>query len=256
MMLRCDVVTLFPEMLNPVFGQSILKRAQENRLLDVRVHQLRDYAFDKHRVTDDSPYGGGCGMVLKPEPIFYSLDAIKLAREEIRIILPSPQGKRFDQRMAEDFANETKSLVFICGHYEGIDARVNRGLDLEEVSVGDYILTGGELPAATMIDAAARLVPGVLGGALSAEEESFSCSLLEYPHYTRPYEFRGMKVPEVLTSGNHAEIKNWRRRHALENTLKKRPDLLQEAVLTNVEKEWLEKSQVSGLNTDVSSHRN
>jgi len=255
-MMQCDIVTLFPEMLRPIFDQSILMRAIKNGFLDVRVHQLRDYAFDKHRVTDDSPYGGGCGMVLKPEPIFRSLEPIQAERGAIRIILPTPQGRRFDQRMAEDFSRETRSLVFICGHYEGIDARVNSGLDLEEVSVGDYVLTGGELPAALMIDAAARLVPGVLGGALSAQEESFSGSLLEYPHYTRPYEFRGMKVPEVLTSGNHEEIKNWRRRHALENTLKKRPDLLEEAVLTPLEKEWLDNTDLTSPKPDTVRHGN
>lgn len=255
-MMLCDIITLFPEMVRPAFEDSILMRARKNGHLDVQLHQLRDYASDKHRVTDDTPYGGGGGMVLKPEPIFLAIEAIRAARGAIRVILPTPQGRRFDQKMAEAFSRETRSLVFICGHYEGIDARVNHGLDLEEVSVGDYVLTGGELPAALMIDAAARLVPGILGGALSAKEDSFSDSLLEYPHYTRPYEFRGMKVPEVLTSGNHEEIKNWRRRHALENTLKKRPDLLEEAVLTPPEKEWLEKTQIEIFNADAESRSN
>lgn len=250
-MIQCDILTLFPGMLEPIFGQSILKRAIDKTLIDLRIHDLRDFAYDKHRVTDDVPYGGGGGMLLKPEPIFAALDFIRAERGEVRVILPSPQGKRFDQNMAENFASEKLPLAFICGHYEGIDARVNDGIFLEEVSVGDYILTGGEIPAALMIDAAARLVPGVLGGALSAQEESFSTSLLEHPHYTRPFEYRGMKVPEVLTSGNHAKIRNWRREQALINTLEKRPDLLAEAPLTQSEKHW-----VAGLEASESPHHN
>lgn len=231
--MRCDVITLFPEMIRAALAESILKRAQANGLLEVQTHQLRDFAFDKHRMTDDVPYGGGGGMLLKPEPIFAAVDKIKNLRgEALRIIMPSPQGKIFDQKMAEDFAQDGRSLVFICGHYEGIDARVAQGITLEEVSVGDYILTGGELPAITMIDAAARLLPGVLGGPTSALDESFEASLLEYPHYTRPYTFRGMQVPEVLLSGNHAEIRAWRRTRALMNTQQRRPDLLSEAVLS------------------------
>jgi len=237
--MRCDVVTLFPEMVRPTLSQSILKRAQERQLIDVRVHDLRHYATGKHRVTDDAPYGGGGGMLLKPEPVFAALETLQSLRGALRVILPSPQGKPFDQDMAAAFAREVRSLVFICGHYEGIDARVSEGIPLEEVSVGDYILTGGELPALTMIDAAARWVPGVLGGAEAALEESFSDSLLEHPHYTRPFEFKGMQVPEVLISGNHAEIRAWRREQALLNTLKKRPDLLKEALLSGDEKAWL-----------------
>ena len=239
-MMRCDVLTLFPGMVAPVLQQSILKRAQENGLLDVRVHQLRDFTTDKHHITDDAPYGGGPGMLLKPEPIFAALDKIVGEREQVRIVMPSPQGKRFNQRMAEEFSREAGSLVFICGHYEGIDARVKEGVGLEEVSVGDYILTGGELAALAMIDASARLVPGVLGEAASVEEESFSSFLLEYPQYTRPSEFKGMKVPDVLVSGNHAAIRTWRKRQALLNTLRKRPDLLMEASLTEEEKQWID----------------
>ncbi len=239
-MIQCDILTLFPEMLEPVFSQSMLKRAIDKQLLEVRIHDLRSFAYDKHRVTDDVPYGGGGGMLLKPEPIFAALDQIREERGEIRVILPSPQGRRFDQTLAAHFSEEVLPLVFICGHYEGIDARVNDGISLEEISVGDYILTGGEIPAALMIDAAARLVPGVLGGANSALDESFSTSLLEHPHYTRPFEYRGMKVPEVLTSGNHAKIRTWRREHALMNTLEKRPDLLAEAPLTTSEKRWVQ----------------
>lgn len=240
-MMRCDVLTLFPGMVAPVLQQSILKRAHESGLLDVRVHQLRDFATDKHHITDDAPYGGGPGMLLKPEPIFAALEKILSERDRARIIMPSPQGKTFNQRMAEEFSREERSLVFICGHYEGIDARVKEGIGLEEVSVGDYILTGGELAALTMIDASARLVPGVLGEAASIEEESFSSFLLEYPQYTRPSEFKGMKVPDVLVSGNHAAIRSWRKRQALLNTLRKRPDLLMEASFTEEEKEWIDR---------------
>ncbi len=239
--MRCDVITLFPEMVLAVLGESILKRAQACGLLDLQTHQLRDYAFDKHRMTDDAPYGGGGGMLLKPEPIFAAFEKVKEARRgEVRVIMPTPQGRRFNQKMAEDFSKERRSLVFICGHYEGIDARVNEGIPLEEVSIGDFILTGGELPAISMIDAATRLIPGVLGGAASVVEESFESSLLEYPHYTRPYDFRGMQVPEVLVSGNHAAIRDWRKTHALINTQQKRPDLLSEATLTAEEKARLE----------------
>ncbi len=239
-MMRCDVISLFPEMVKAVLGESILKRAQERQFLEVMTHQLRDFTHDKHHMTDDVPYGGGGGMLLKPEPIFAAIEKVNALRgNDIRIIMPTPQGKPFDQRLAEEFSRESRALVFICGHYEGIDARVNEGLFLEEVSVGDFVLTGGELPAIAMIDAAARLLPGVLGSAASIEEESFEDSLLEYPHYTRPFEFKGMQVPEVLVSGNHAEIKAWRRRHAIINTHQKRPDLLSDAVLTFGEREQL-----------------
>lgn len=224
--MRCDILTLFPEMVAPTLRTSILKRAMERGLLDVRFHQLRDFTSDKHHVTDDSPYGGGPGMVLKPEPIFAAVERIREDRGEIRIILTSPQGKVFGQGMAEEFSMEERALVFICGHYEGVDERVKEGTDLEEVSIGDFILTGGELAALVMIDASARLIPGVLGKEASIKEESFSSSLLEYPHYTRPAEFKGMKVPEILVSGDHQAIRNWRKQQALLNTLQKRPDLL------------------------------
>ncbi len=238
--MRCDVITLFPELIRSSLGESILNRAQANALLDVQIHQLRDFAMDKHHTTDDAPYGGGGGMLLKPEPIFAAVEKIKSLRDgDLRIIMPSPQGKIFSQKIAEDFSQDKRTLVFICGHYEGIDARVTQGLEIEEISLGDYILTGGELPAVTMIDAAARLLPGVLGGASSALEESFENSLLEYPHYTRPYEFRGMQVPKVLLSGNHAAIRDWRRKNAIIKTQERRPDLLTEAVLSLDEQQGL-----------------
>ncbi|HLG21278.1 MAG TPA: tRNA (guanosine(37)-N1)-methyltransferase TrmD [Candidatus Manganitrophaceae bacterium] len=230
--MKCDVITLFPGMVAPALQQSILKRAQERGLLEVRVHQLRDFTTDKHHVTDDAPYGGGPGMVLKAGPICAALEKIRGERGETRIILTSPQGAVFNQKMAHSFSREDRSLVFICGHYEGIDERVKQGVALEEVSVGDYILTGGELAALLMIDASARLVPGVLGKPASIEEESFSSSFLEYPHYTRPADWRGMKVPEILVSGNHEAVRAWRREQALLNTLQKRPDLIADPSLT------------------------
>jgi tRNA (guanine37-N1)-methyltransferase len=242
--MKIDVVTLFPGMVTPVIQESMLKRAQENGLVMIRVHPLRDYTWDKHRVADDSPYGGGAGMVLKPEPIFAAIDAIQAEGDELRILLASPQGRVFDHRWAEELSRERRRLVLLCGHYEGIDERVKIGLPVEEVSIGDYVLTGGELAALVVLDSVVRLVPGVLGDPDSAREESFSEDLLEYPHYTRPAVFRGMTVPEVLLSGNHAQIARWRRQQSLRLTLKRRPDLLAKAVrlkrITEEDKKLLE----------------
>lgn len=238
--MKCDVVTLFPEMIHPVLAQSMLKRARDKGLLDVRVHDLRDFTEDKHRTADDHPYGGGAGMVLKPEPIFRAVDAIRAGGEPLRLILTSPQGRPFTQQLAFEFGGETRRLVFICGRYEGVDERVREGLDPEEVSIGDYVLTGGELPALVMIDAAVRWVPGVLGDPESAKEDSFAGTLLDYPHYTRPATVRGLAIPEVLTSGNHEAIRDWRRKQALLNTLKKRPDLLEKPGCTDEERKRLE----------------
>lgn len=234
-------------MVEPALNQSILKRAQERGHLDVRVHQLRDFAVDKHQTTDDVPYGGGPGMVMKPEPIFSAVEKVRQERGEIRIIMPSPQGALFDQGMAERFSKEERSLVFICGHYEGIDARVKEGLPVEEISIGDYILTGGELAAQVIIDASARLIPGVLGEPASLEEESFSSSLLEYPQYTRPADYRGLRVPEILISGNHKAIRTWRKQQALLSTLRNRPDLLADASLTEDEREWVSQQQCDAI---------
>ena len=230
--MRCDILTLFPEMLSAVLDASILKRGREKGLLDVRVINLRDYTEGRHKIADDSPYGGGAGMVLKPEPVFRAVDALRAGSEELRILLMSPQGRRFTQAMAQELADEQRRVIFLCGHYEGIDERVRLGLAPEEVSVGDFVLTGGELPALVMLDAAARLIPGVLGDAQSAQADSFADSLLDYSHYTRPSECRGLEVPEVLLSGNHRAIEAWRRAEALRNTLMKRPDLLERASLT------------------------
>jgi tRNA (guanine37-N1)-methyltransferase len=244
-MMRCDVITLFPAMVEPVLGQSMLKRARQRGLLEVRVHNLRDYAMDRHHITDDMPYGGGAGMVMKAEPVFRVIDALHLEEEQgggagLRVIIPSPQGRLFTQRIAEEFRDERLRLVFLCGHYEGFDERVHVGLNAEEFSIGDYVMTGGELPALVMIDAAARLVPGVLGDPDSAQRDSFSASLLDFPHYTRPPEVRGLTVPDVLLSGNHEEIRRWRRKEALRNTYLKRPDLLRDRSLNDEDRRLLD----------------
>ena len=230
--MRCAVLTLFPDMVAPVLGQSILKRAQEKGLLEVSVQNLRDHTFDRHKTADDVPYGGGAGMVMKAEPVLQAVDAL-------RVIIPSPQGRPFTQELAQSLAQDERVVVFVCGHYEGMDERVRLALHPEEISVGDYVLTGGELPALVMIDAAARLVPGVLGDAASAAEESFTEGLLEYPHYTRPAEVRGMAVPEVLVSGHHEAIRLWRRKEALRNTYLKRPDLLRDRELGSEDRRLL-----------------
>jgi len=243
---RCDVITLFPDLVQPVLEQSMLKRAQEKNLLEARVHNLRDYTEGRHLVADDTPYGGGAGMVMKAEPVFRAVEALRRqygesrAGESLRLLLPSPQGRPFTQRLAEEFRDESRRLVFVCGHYEGIDERVRLGLEPEEISIGDYVLTGGELPALVMIDAAVRLIPGVLGDPESAERDSFAESLLDYPHYTRPAELRGRPVPEVLLSGNHEAIRLWRRKEALRSTYRKRPDLLRDRSLTDEDRRLLD----------------
>ncbi len=224
--MKCVLLTLFPGAVTDYFNYGILREAREKSLLEVCFYSLRDFATGKHRATDDLPYGGGPGMVLKPEPIYSALSKIRQEEGDIRVIVPSPQGIVFHHRMAANFSKEQRTLVFICGRYEGIDARVGAGIAVEEVSIGDYVLTGGELPAMVMIDAATRLIPGVLGNERSLEEESFSSGILDFPQYTRPAEFLGMKVPEVLLSGNHEAIRQWRREAALLNTHQKRPDLL------------------------------
>jgi len=240
-MMRFDIITLFPEMIMPVIQVSILKRAQEKGLVTIGVHNLRDYTTDKHRVTDDSPYGGGAGMVLKPEPIFAAIKAIREesecralpAQAPLRILLASPQGRVFDQEWATELSQERRRIVLVSGHYEGVDERVKVGLDTEEFSVGDYVLTGGELPALVVLDSVVRLIPGVLGDPDSSYQESFNDDLLEHPHYTRPFIFQGMSVPEVLLSGNHSQIARWRRQQSLWATFRKRPDLFHRAVETN-----------------------
>ncbi|HXX74713.1 MAG TPA: tRNA (guanosine(37)-N1)-methyltransferase TrmD [Nitrospiraceae bacterium] len=242
--MRCDVLTLFPDMIAPVLDQSMLKRAQEKGLLEVRIRNLRDYTLDRHKVADDVPYGGGAGMVMKAEPILRAVETITAeyqhAGEHTRLLFPSPQGRPFTQDYAKELAAESQRLIILCGHYEGVDERVRLALQPEEMSVGDYVLTGGELPALILIDAAARLVPGVLGDPESIVEESFSDSTLEYPHYTRPAEVRGMTVPEVLLSGHHEAIRLWRRKEALRNTYRRRPDLLRDRVLNAEDRRLLD----------------
>lgn len=237
--MRVDILTLFPEMLAGPFSTSILKRAQERGLLEINLVNIRDFSTNKHHTVDDTPYGGGAGMVMGPEPLFGAVEQV--ARElgfVPRVVLMSPQGRPFSQALAAELSYE-ENLVFICGHYEGIDERVRDTLVTEEISIGDYILTGGELPAAVVVDAVARLIPGVLGEAASAEEESFTTGLLEYPHYTRPREYRGQEVPEVLLSGHHEETRKWRRRQSLLRTLERRPELLNQAELTREDKKIL-----------------
>lgn len=221
--MKIDVLTLFPAMFVGPLDESIVKRARQAGLLDLTIHDLRDYTHDRHRTVDDRPFGGGPGMVLKPEPIFEAVAA--LADERTRVTLMSPQGRRFEQAVAREVA-DVGHLLLICGSYEGFDERVRETLAHDEISLGDFVLTNGALPAMAVIDAVTRLLPGVLGDEESATEESFSDGRLEYPQYTRPAEFRGMRVPDVLLSGNHAEIGKWRRQQSLERTRKKRPDLL------------------------------
>ncbi|MEZ2457432.1 tRNA (guanosine(37)-N1)-methyltransferase TrmD [Salinicoccus roseus] len=215
-------LTLFPEMYEGVLGTSILGRAKEKGIVDYHTVNFRDYSGNKHNKVDDYPYGGGAGMVLKPEPVFNAMEAMDL--EKPRVILMCPQGRRFDQKMAEELSRED-DIVFICGHYEGYDERI-RTLVTDEVSIGDYVLTGGELASMTMTDAIVRLIPGVLSREESHQEDSFSTGLLEHPHYTRPREYRGMEVPEVLLNGNHKLIEEWRREESLKRTRERRPDLL------------------------------
>ncbi len=240
--LNFEVLTLFPGILEGPLNESILKRGREKGLLNVTLRNIRDYTEDKHKTADDSPYGGGAGMVLKPEPIFKAFEAMKTEHpgEKVLTILLSPQGRVLNQERAEQLSEEQRRIVLLCGHYEAVDERVIRGLVDEELSIGDYVLTGGELAALVVIDAATRLLPGVLGDEESAYRDSFGDGLLDHPHYTRPAEFRGMRVPEVLLSGNHAEIEKWRRRESLKATLLKRPELLETADLTDEDRKMLE----------------
>jgi len=221
--MRIDVITLFPGMFGGPFQESIIRRAVERGFLEIQVHNLRDFATGKHQVADDYPFGGGPGMVMKPEPVFAAVEALR--REGSRVILMSPQGRRYCQSIAEELSL-LEHLVLVCGHYEGVDERVREHLVDDELSIGDYVLTGGELPAMVVCDSVARLIPGVLGAGESTLEESFASGLLEYPHYTRPAEFRGWRVPDELLSGNHALIARWRREQSLLRTLWRRPEML------------------------------
>ena len=221
--MKIDVLTLFPAMFAGPLDESIIKRARKKGLLDLKVHDLRDWTHDRHRTVDDRPFGGGPGMLMKPEPIFEAVESLR--REKTKVILLSPGGRKFSQQIARELAEQTDMLL-VTGHYEGFDERVRQALADDELSIGDYVLTNGALPAMVVIDAVTRLLPGVLGDDESSRDESFSHGLLEFPQYTRPAEFRGMKAPDVLVSGNHAEIEKWRREQAKQRTKERRPDLL------------------------------
>ncbi len=235
------VLTLFPEMIEQGVNTSITGRAVSKGLIQLNTINIRDFAGNRYGQVDDYPYGGGAGMVMQPGPVYRSYQSVV---DEIgyqpRVIYLTPQGKVFNQKMAEDFSKE-EDLVFLCGHYEGIDERVLEMIVTDHVSIGDYVLTGGELPSMVMIDAISRLVPGVLNNQVSAEFESFHDNLLEYPQYTRPAEFMGKKVPEILLSGNHAKVDQWRRQQSVLRTMERRPDLMEQATLTNEELQWIEK---------------
>ena len=228
--MRFDIFSLFPEVFNAYLNTSILKRAQESKALEVHIHNIRNWANDKHHTTDDTPYGGGGGMVMKPEPVFAAVEGVLGRPPHCPVILLSPQGRTFNQKIAFELA-EHQHIALLCGRYESLDERIRQYLVTDSISIGDYVLTGGELPALVLIDAVTRLLPGVLGDPEAAKDDSFATGLLEYPHYTRPPEFRGWKIPEVLLSGNHAEIARWRRHQALYRTFQDRPDLLEKAEL-------------------------
>ncbi len=223
--MRIDVLTIFPGIFESPLRESLLGRAVEAGIVDVRVHDIRDVTTDLHRQVDDEPYGGGPGMVMKPEPLFASVES--LGEGPKRVILLSPAGRRLDQALVRELAAEPW-LVLVCGRYEGVDERVVGGLPAEEISIGDYVLSGGEVPAIVLLEAVTRLVPGVVGSEESLERESFETGILDHPHYTRPQEFRGMRVPDVLLSGDHAEVERWRREAALDKTRRNRPDLLKD----------------------------
>lgn len=231
--MHISVITIFPEIFTAYLDESIMRRARDRGLIRMDVHNLRDFSVDKHRTVDDYPYGGGPGMVMKPEPLSRAIEHLKSDGTETLTIMLTPQGKLFNQQAAEELSREKRRLLFICGRYEGIDDRVRQLHADEEYCIGDYVLTGGELPALVIIDAAVRLVPGVVGDEESLREESFTWGILDYPHYTRPPEWRGLRVPEVLLSGDHGRVARWRRREALKRTLMRRPDLLEKAPLTD-----------------------
>jgi tRNA (guanine37-N1)-methyltransferase len=238
--MQFDVFTLLPDVFSPYLESSILQRARQQGQLDVRLHNIRDWTTDKHHVTDDVPYGGGGGMVMKPEPIFSALEDVLPPEENIPVILLTPQGRVFTQKIALEFAQQAH-LALVCGRYEGFDERIREHLVSDEISIGDYVLTGGELPAMILIDAITRLIPGVLGDPDGAMDDSHASGLLEYPHYTRPPEYRSWKVPQILLSGDHAKIARWRRDQALMRTYKRRPEMLADFPLSKADKELLYK---------------
>jgi tRNA (guanine37-N1)-methyltransferase len=233
--MRFDIFTLFPEVFNPYLQASILQRAQESELVEFFIHNIRDWATDKHHTADDEPYGGGGGMVMKAEPIFTAVESVLGTPPDCPVILMTPQGRVFTQSMARELAQQSR-LAFLAGRYEGLDERVREHLVTDEISIGDYVLTGGELPALVLIDAITRLLPGALGDAEAPMKDSHADGLLEYPHYTRPANFRGWEAPEILRSGNHALVDRWRREQSLRRTWERRPELLQQAHLSK--KDW------------------
>ena len=239
--MRIDILSLFPAMFDGPFGDSIIRRAVENGILDINITNPRDFAEGKHQQVDDTPFGGGSGMVMKPEPVFKAVRHVKENTDFVnrRVLLMSPEGCVFNQAKARELA-QYDQLIFICGHYEGFDARISENLADEIISIGDYVLTGGELPAMIITDAVARMLPGVLGSEESAPTDSFYNGLLEHPQYTRPREYEGLTVPDILLSGDHAKIAKWRREKSLEITLKNRPDLLQTAELSEADQKYIE----------------
>lgn len=239
--LRIDILTLFPGYFEGPFTVSMVKRAAAKKALDLRLHDLRKYTTDKHHTADDVPYGGGAGMVLKPEPLAKALSALKKGRKKVKTYLMSPQGRKFDHAFAQELSKE-KSLIFVCGHYEGLDERAMKWID-GEISLGDFVMTGGEPAAAAIVDSLARFLPGVVGDIRSVEKDSFFNGLLDHPHYTRPRLFKGMAVPEELLSGNHARIERWRKKASLKNTLRKRPDLLEGMTLTDEDRKILNEAK-------------
>ncbi len=237
--MRFDVFTLLPDAFLPYLQASILQKATERGLLEFHVHNIRDFTHDKHHTTDDMPYGGGGGMVMKPEPVFEAVESTLGTPPACTVIMLTPQGRVFNQQIARELAQH-QQVALICGRYEGIDERIREHLVTDEISIGDYVLTGGELPALILIDAVSRFIPGVLGDPTGAEDDSHASGLLEYPHYTRPPEFRGWRVPDVLLSGDHGKIARWRREQSLRRTRARRPDLLETADLTRDDKKLLE----------------
>jgi tRNA (guanine37-N1)-methyltransferase len=243
--MHIDILTLFPEMFQGAFSTGILKRAATHQLVSIGIHNIRDYSHDKHATVDDYPYGGGAGMVLKPEPIFEAVETARASQPETPVILLTPQGRLFSQPVAAELARQPR-IILICGRYEGVDERVCEHLATDQLSIGDYVLSGGEPAAIVVVDAVVRLLPGVLGSPASLEEDSHTHGLLEYPQYTRPAVYRGWPVPEVLLSGNHAQIASWRREQAILRTLKRRPELLEKVNLSSSDRRLVEKQSCGG----------
>lgn len=248
MNMEFDVFTLLPDVFPPYLNSSILNRARQRGLIDVRIHNIRDWAADKHHVTDDEPYGGGGGMVMRVEPVFAAVESVLGSKASCPVILLTPQGRVFDQKTAMELVRHPH-LALVCGRYEGVDERIREHLATDEISIGDYVLTGGELPALILIDTISRLLPGVLGDPGGAMDDSHAAGLLEYPQYTRPPEYRGWGIPEILLSGDHAKIKKWRREQSLRRTFNRRPDLLERAPLSETDRKVLKKIQEDGENS-------